>query len=825
MRKINFPLLLGSIIVIFLIILSFYPRLFTHKDPLFEESNKNIEYKENGKWVEKIAHNPMPPNRDNILGTDDAGRDVYARIIYGTRNTLTLGLLIALFRMALALPLGIAAGMGMKFVSGIIRIFNTFFTAIPTLLFSFVVLNMTYFRILQMDRAILAFAIVLTITGWAKLAGMIEDSTRRVMEKDFIEGEVATGKTKLQIAYQNILPHIIPDSISLFFKEMGMALFLIAQLAVLYVFVGVSRKVKELAFKASYEMILEPEWGGALSRVAVNLKKYNSEYWMLLYPVLAFSIAILGINLTGEGLRIEFQKRESRIISFIREAFFLVSPRIFISQLKDFKKYYKPVIAKSLVVASIAAYIIVPWNPSHYDFDLQRAKLQLEELTSSKYEGRATGTRGGYMAGEYIINTLKEYGYQVDTMEVPLNNIKETIPPTMGVFVGSKNTLMPQIIAPMVIESGWIKLKDSGGVEKTYNLHKDFVISTLSLNMLEAMQDKPQGEFRFIGAVVEPKDALSVPEGMEYIPMLRDFSWISFYNLGYQNNIQIDSKGTLNRDIKFVLYEGYDTDTNTYLYDNTTILPFEELRMELEKGYRELEICFDYPKLHEYNGRNITAFLPGKGKTKENPGEVIIIGASYDGVYLNEGEESKVMTAAPAAIALEVARVLSQTSEPLEKSIMFILWDNESDGVKYSSIDGSYYYSKVVKMPVKMAMSHKYYYFDIGYPGFTNEKELNLITFPAQRADASNYLMGIEIEGRLKEMNAKFRRHHYDYNASKATENMRLNALSTVEIGYSSSFGINGSLDKMENINYKGMKNIGQVIIDTMTMNPYVMKH
>ena len=81
MRKINFPLLLGSIIVIFLATMALYPRLFTSNDPLFEEPPKYIEYKENGEWVKKFAYNPMPPNKENIFGTDDSGRDVYTRLI------------------------------------------------------------------------------------------------------------------------------------------------------------------------------------------------------------------------------------------------------------------------------------------------------------------------------------------------------------------------------------------------------------------------------------------------------------------------------------------------------------------------------------------------------------------------------------------------------------------------------------------------------------------------------------------------------------------------------------------------------------------------
>lgn len=814
MRKINFPLLLGSIIVIFLAIVALYPGFFTSKDPLFEEVPKYIEYKEEGKWVEKFANNPMPPNKDNIFGTDDAGRDVYSRLVYGTRNTLKLALLVAIFRMILALPLGLAAGMGVKFISSIIKIFNTFFTAIPMLLFSFVILNIGYFRNLQMDKSIFAFAIVLTMVGWAKLAGIIEDSTRMVMEEDFIEGEIAIGKTKLQIARQNILPHILPTSISLFFKEMGMALFLIAQLAVLYVFVGVSRQIKELAFKANYEMNLEPEWGGTLSRIARNVKQYETTYWMTLYPILVFSIAIIGINLTGEGLRIEFQKRESRVISSIRKISYLISPKIFISQLKDIKKYYKPVIIKTSIIIVIVIYIVIPWHPSLYKFDINQAKLHVEELTKNKYGGRVAGTEGGHLAGEYIINTLKSYGYQVNTQEIPLtvtlknpeSNIEEAV---------------PEILAPVVIESGWIKLTDDAGEEKIYQLHKDFTIATVSDSIF---MDKKKEELYYKGIAADSKNLNNIPDGKDFFSIEREFNRLEFNSFNTPKEIISSESGkNFDYDIQFILGEGYNTSNNAYLFKSTAIIPFDDLRVELESGYREVEINFDYPKLPKYKGRNITAFLPGKDKTYEEPGELIIIGSSYDGVHINETEFSYAMTATPAATALEVARRLSIIEEPLEKSIQFIFWDNEYERYKYSKFDGSYHYGITENIPVNMAMSHGYYYFDISYPGYKEGEDLNLITFPAQRADKSNYLMGLEIEKRFKQMDVRYQRFHHNYRTTNALINLRLNALSSVGIGNPSTEGVNSSIDTIENINYKTMESIGQIIVDTMTMNSYMI--
>jgi len=318
------------------------------------------------------------------------------------------------------------------------------------------------------------------------------------------------------------------------------------------------------------------------------------------------------------------------------------------------------------------------------------------------------------------------------------------------------------------------------------------------------------------GVAAEPENIINIPEGIEFFSIERNFN-----DLGDESHNTSNNKAV--SDIQFILQEGYNTNTNVYLSKSTSIVPFDNLRLELETGYREVEINLDYPAMPKYNGRNITAFLPGKDKTYEDPGELIIIGASYDGVHMNETQSPHAMTAAPTATSLEVARMLSLTKEPLEKSIQFIFWDNEYDFMKYSNIDGSHDYSITRNIPVNMAISHKYYYFDISYPGYSKDENLNIMTAKTQVGDKSNYLMGLEMEKRLKQMDVKYQRFHNDYTTTKAMNKLSLNALSSVAVGNSSIDGVNSSIDILENINYKKMDDIGQIILDTMTMNPHIM--
>ncbi len=251
MKKINYPLLIGGILFIFFMAMAMFPEAFTEKDPMYEDTHRNMEVMVDGEIREVFTMHPIWPSEYNLMGSDVAGRDIHARLVYGTRNTLRLGFFIALFRLILALPVGILAGIGKKFFKKIILFFNTYFSAVPILILSFMIFRINFFRNLQIERAILVYAVILALLGWSRAAGVIEDAVKVIMEEDFIEGQIAIGKSWPQIVRQNIIPHVMPTALSSFFKETGQGLFLLAQLAVLGIFVGSTREVRTLAFRAS----------------------------------------------------------------------------------------------------------------------------------------------------------------------------------------------------------------------------------------------------------------------------------------------------------------------------------------------------------------------------------------------------------------------------------------------------------------------------------------------------------------------------------------------------------------------------------------------
>src|SRR5690606_5215606 len=195
MNKLNYPLILGGLLFLILMFAYLSPESFTNKDPMFEESHRTIEMVVDGERKEVFTMHPIFPNKDNLMGTDDAGRDIYARIIYGTRNTMKVGFMIALFRLIMAIPLGILAGMGKKFFEKTLLFFSTYFTAVPILIISYLIFRLNFFRSLPMDVSIFWFSLILGILGFYKAGVIISDAVKRIMDEDFIEGQIAIGKT------------------------------------------------------------------------------------------------------------------------------------------------------------------------------------------------------------------------------------------------------------------------------------------------------------------------------------------------------------------------------------------------------------------------------------------------------------------------------------------------------------------------------------------------------------------------------------------------------------------------------------------------------
>ena len=314
MRRTNLPLILGALILALILLVAAFPGLFTDSSPYTIQLMRFIH--EDGKLDAERA--PFAPNIDHPFGTDDLGRDVLSYIIYGTRLTITLGILIAIGQFLVAVPLALLGGFGNRLARGIILQFNVVFSAIPALLISIILLKLDYVTGLDKKSSITAFVLVLTAVSWPKLGSLVMERVEVILNKPFIKGERAIGKKRIRIALENVIPHLAPELTILFFMEIARNLSTLMQLGIFSIFVGNLGIINDSTsgVNINTDISFEPEWASMLSTSRTLI---STAPWAVMYPALAFFVSVLGFNLFGEGLRKQLQSKDSRMTLIFRK--------------------------------------------------------------------------------------------------------------------------------------------------------------------------------------------------------------------------------------------------------------------------------------------------------------------------------------------------------------------------------------------------------------------------------------------------------------------------------------------------------------------------
>ena len=332
---------------------------------------------------------PYRPSETYPWGTDVLGRDIMSLVLAGAQQTFILATLVVLSRLALGFILGAIAGWWHgswidRFLLGVVEVIATF----PMLL-----LAMNLILALNIREGMKPFVITLCVIGWGEIMQFVRGEVMRIRPTLFIENAVSTGVRTPRILMRHILPNIIPSLISLTSLEMGAILMLLGELGFIGIFIG-GGIFAELSWKAPlYHYSDVPEWGALLSNVRVYAKSYP---WTGLYPSSAFFIAILGLNLFGEGLR--------RMIE-------LVGDRI----MRLFNKYTLAAtiaVAGGLILLRGSTGDIAIYQRQSEAFNGQRALQDVQALTLPQLEGRSVGTIGADITAEWIAQQFHSLGIQ-----------------------------------------------------------------------------------------------------------------------------------------------------------------------------------------------------------------------------------------------------------------------------------------------------------------------------------------------------------------------------------------------------------------------------
>ena len=189
----NKAALIPGIIILIVIALSVFGPLLTHYDETSQD----------------LLNRLMPPGNGHIFGTDELGRDVFTRVLYGTR----VSLLVALLPTALAVAAGCAAGVCAAEFKGatdfIIMRLADIMLSIPGMLLAMVVLY-------TLGGSLTSVVISLVLIEWGGIAVVVRTATLEIRESEFVEAAVSTGAGRFRVMMRHILPNLVPTLIVLF---------------------------------------------------------------------------------------------------------------------------------------------------------------------------------------------------------------------------------------------------------------------------------------------------------------------------------------------------------------------------------------------------------------------------------------------------------------------------------------------------------------------------------------------------------------------------------------------------------------------------------
>lgn len=257
--------LIGIVILAIFVVGTFVGPLILHNNP-----SNNWNY-------QNLQNSFAGPSAQHLLGTDQLGRDVLIRLLYGTRYTL----LIALAAIALAVAVGIPLGAVSAYLGGWVDILIQRFIDI-VLAFPGTLLALSLVAVL--GSGLRNVIIAVAVTSFPNIVRMIRASALSVREQPYVEAAKALGVTKNRIMFRHIIPNSLAPVIVMATLLLGGAILTAAGLG--FLGVGVQQPT--------------PEWGGMLGQAQQYI---FSDSALITYPGLCIVAAVLAFNLLGDGLR------------------------------------------------------------------------------------------------------------------------------------------------------------------------------------------------------------------------------------------------------------------------------------------------------------------------------------------------------------------------------------------------------------------------------------------------------------------------------------------------------------------------------------------
>ena len=225
----------------------------------------------------------QPPGKAHLLGTDSKGRDILARVVYGSRISLAVGIIASALSLCIGIFFGLIAGYFGGKTDAVLSQFFDIFLAFPSLLLA---IGISAVMPAGLTSAMLAISLV----GWAGFARLVRSITLSLKEQTYVEASRALGAAPARILYRHILPNALP--LILVAGSLRVGGFILLEAALSFLGLGVQPPT--------------PTWG---SMISLNRAYINSSPWMVIFPGLAISVTVISFNILGDFLRDKLDPR------------------------------------------------------------------------------------------------------------------------------------------------------------------------------------------------------------------------------------------------------------------------------------------------------------------------------------------------------------------------------------------------------------------------------------------------------------------------------------------------------------------------------------
>jgi ABC-type dipeptide/oligopeptide/nickel transport system permease subunit len=228
-------------------------------------------------YLAPVAEPFLGPSSQHWLGTDEQGRDLFARLAFGARMSLLIGLTVQAVAILVGVLVGVASVFGPRWLGvPLMRLTDAMF-AFPDILLAILIIGIV-------GMGVLPVVVALSVTAWPALARLVMAQCRAVREREFVVASAAMGVPTARLVRGHVLPHVW--SVLLAIAMVELAGTVLAESSLSFLGIGVQAP--------------DPSWG---SMINMGRSELQSHPMVLFWPCLALSLTIFALNFVGDSLR------------------------------------------------------------------------------------------------------------------------------------------------------------------------------------------------------------------------------------------------------------------------------------------------------------------------------------------------------------------------------------------------------------------------------------------------------------------------------------------------------------------------------------------